>query len=256
MTSFGKLFRSAREEKGWTVEFASFQSKIQVPIIEKLESDDYSGFSSPSYVKSFLRKYSELLELDLDLEINDLEVVGYDAVEVFAAREGVRESLETAQFSKKRQRFEKAQKNAGAPVFLVGSVVVLLSAIAAFYYLGSQANIPQAGAGELSREFDSQPTSFSREREASERLVSEKSQVSPLQATGNEPAPLASTKNQPMYTPQRQSAVLLDPDNDFAPLDKPDLRNMNVPVIDEKPLEQPASLLDPGAEFGTGTSVQ
>ncbi|MDF1815718.1 MAG: helix-turn-helix domain-containing protein [Verrucomicrobiales bacterium] len=233
MTSFGSQFRTARTEKGWSVEYVSFKSKIQPAIIENLENDEYSQFSSSSYVKSFLRKYSEFLELDLEEEISELEILGYSSAETaYTGCEGVKENLESTQFSKKNQRYKKAERGKGSPVFLVGSVVVLLSALAGFYYMGSQANSPEAGARDIVENFESRDRAFSREREAKERLVSEKRPIRPLQTSVTSNPPLASTTSVP------KKAVLpksMNPLDEFDPIDKPDVRTFRVPGLDSTP---------------------
>ena len=125
-------------------------------------------------MKSFLRKYCNFLELDLDEEITELEIIGYSSLDSYSTRERVKENLEVTQFSKKNQRYRKAEKSKGSPIFLVGSVVVLLSSLAGFYYMGSQANSPEVGARDILKEFESTVGAFSRKKEAKERLVTEK----------------------------------------------------------------------------------
>ena len=217
-----------------SIEFVSFKSKIQPNIIENLEDDDYSQFSSESYVKSFLRKYSEFLELDLEEEITELEILGYSSLDSYTSRERVKENLEMTQFSKKNQRYRKAEKSKGSPVFLVGSVVVLLSALAGFYYMGSQANSPEVGARDILKEFENTVGAFSREKEAKERLVSEKRPIRPLEASISRNRPLASTKRS-VDRGNPEPMIRLDPMGEFDVIAKPDVRTFNVPELDSAP---------------------
>ena len=247
----------------------SFQSKIHARIIEKLEDDDFSGFSSASYVKSFLRKYSQLLELDLESEINQLDIVGFEKKDSYVSRESVQESLEMTEFSKKSDRYKKAEKKKGSPVFLVGSVVVLITALAGFYYLGSQANLPVVGAQDILEEFESQPQSFSRDREAKERLISEKTPLQPLATSLTTTSPLASPRSQRPARPVQPTSLnpmnsLIDPDSGRvrptgsipadqpASIENPDLKSIPIPRLDRDPMENrtpaqvdPRPLIDP-----------
>ncbi|MDF1753409.1 MAG: helix-turn-helix domain-containing protein [Verrucomicrobiales bacterium] len=232
MTSFGSQLRAAREASGWSIEYVSFKSKIQPNIIESLESDDYVLFSSASYVKSFLRKYSDFLDLDLEDEISDLEIIGYNTGSTFTGCEGVKENLEMTHFSKKNQRYRKAEKSKGSPVFLVGSVVVLLSALAGFYYMGSQANSPEAGARDILQEFESKRSVFSRDREAKERLVSEKRPIAPIKTSISQDTPLASTKSTLTQGSMPQPLQQIDPMDEFDAIEKPDVSTFNVPELD------------------------
>lgn len=228
MTSFGTQLRAARETEGLSVEYVSFKSKIQPNMIIDLENDDYSGFSSAAYVKSFLRKYSDFLGLDLEDEINSHEIVGYAGADRLAPGHSVKESLEMTEFSTKNQRYRKAEKSKGSPVFLAGSVVVLLSALATFYYMGSRANDPEAGARELVEDFDNTDSPFSRQREAKERLLSEKSPTAPLVTSSSDPSPLASTRRGlPAGASEGQDGV--NPLDDFGSLEKPDLKSLPIP---------------------------
>ncbi len=236
MTSFGTQLRSARIAKDWSIEYVSFKSKIQPSILEDLEADDFSQFSSSSYVKSFLRKYSEFLELDLDEEISELEVVGFANFESLVC-EGVKENLETAEFSVKDLRFRKAEKSKGSPVFLVGSVVALLSTLAVFYYKGSQANFSEGDARDILRQFESQEGSFSREREAKERFVREKRPIPTLKTAETSAAPLASTTANPVPVARLEinPAASINPTNSIDFIEKPELRTIRIPELKSAP---------------------
>ncbi len=220
MTSLGQKLRSERLEKGWSVELVSFRSKIQTHVIEQLEEDDYAAFSSSSYVRSFLRKYGELLELDLEEEIRRVEVSDHSLLSDPTARENVRENLEMARFSVKNERFRKAERTKGSPVFLVGSVFFLMSGLALFYYLGSQASDPKPGSQSLFDQFESRLDSFSRDREVRERLLSEKQPVSPLATPADSTEPLANTRE---VTLIKAIPVQIDEDG----ITKPDLRSFS-----------------------------
>lgn len=227
MTSFGTQLRTARENEGLSIDYVSFKSKIQPNMIIDLENDDYSSFSSAAYVKSFLRKYSDFLGLDLEDEINSHEIVGYARRDSLSPGHSVKESLEMTEFSTKNQRYRKAEKSKGSPVFLAGSVMVLLSVLATFYYMGSRANDPEAGARDLVEDFENSDRPFTREREATERLLSERSPIDPSVTPDSAPAPLASTRTD--LPPGASGEPGLNPLGDFESLEKPDLKSLAIP---------------------------
>jgi cytoskeletal protein RodZ len=62
--SVGQQLKSARQQKGWTLEFAARQTRIRRDQIEWLEEDDFGRFPSLSYAKGFVRIYSRALGLN------------------------------------------------------------------------------------------------------------------------------------------------------------------------------------------------
>jgi len=189
MTTIGTQLSAARKQQGWSVESVSFKSKIRPSIIENLEADNYSQFSSESYAKSFLRKYSEMLGLDLENEIQDLLLEEPETDVNRLPQERVKESLESAEFSKKSIRFRKAQRTKGSPIFLIGSVIVLATVISVFYYLGSQAN----KAAEEGEQDLVEGEIFSRSKAASNNPLRSKDTIEPIAAPISKAKPMASS---------------------------------------------------------------
>jgi len=60
----GKSLRQAREAAGLSVSDVVHQTKFPRTVIEALEHDDYTVFSSPTYAKSYLSQYAEFLGID------------------------------------------------------------------------------------------------------------------------------------------------------------------------------------------------
>ena len=60
----GNVLRSAREEYGWSLDDVAHRTRIPVATLRGLEEDDYAGFSSLAYAKSFLGQYSDYLGVD------------------------------------------------------------------------------------------------------------------------------------------------------------------------------------------------
>ena len=60
----GISLRAARERAGWSVTDVVHRTKFPRSIVEALEKDDYTVFSSPTYAKSYLSQYAEFLGVD------------------------------------------------------------------------------------------------------------------------------------------------------------------------------------------------
>ena len=63
-TDIGEQLRKAREIRHETLKDVEFALRIPEPVLTELEANDYSSFSSPTYAKSFLKQYSQYLEVD------------------------------------------------------------------------------------------------------------------------------------------------------------------------------------------------
>lgn len=64
MKTVGETLKATREEKGLDLELVSDTLKIRVKYLTALENADYSIFSSPLYIKGFIKNYAKYLGLD------------------------------------------------------------------------------------------------------------------------------------------------------------------------------------------------
>lgn len=64
MDSLGNKLKSARENKGYTLEQVSNETYIAERYLQALETEQFSIFPGESYLQGFLKTYSEYLELD------------------------------------------------------------------------------------------------------------------------------------------------------------------------------------------------
>ncbi|MFT4176705.1 MAG: helix-turn-helix transcriptional regulator [Luteolibacter sp.] len=69
----GKLLREAREAAGYSVEDVVHRAHLPRSVVEALEAEDFSVFSSPTYAKSFLSQYSDFLNVDAHMWLSALE---------------------------------------------------------------------------------------------------------------------------------------------------------------------------------------
>lgn len=69
----GQTLSLARKQRDETVRDVSHHTRIPMQTIEALEKNDYSGFSSPTYAKSFLAQYCDYLDVDAEAWLDSFE---------------------------------------------------------------------------------------------------------------------------------------------------------------------------------------
>ena len=60
----GSTLRSARVQRGLTIEQAAQDTRISRRFIEAIEAEDFDALPAPVYVRGFLRSYSNYLRVD------------------------------------------------------------------------------------------------------------------------------------------------------------------------------------------------
>ncbi len=157
MKLFGPLLREAREAREWSIDYVSFKSKIAASVIMDLEADHYADIPSAAYLRSYLKKYSEFLDVDLGVDLDQLMLVT-DESATYIPPDKIRENLESSQFSQKNRRYRRMDTRKGSPVFLMAATLVFAGALGIFYYLGSRAAAPIEGPNQIAQTFDSSET--------------------------------------------------------------------------------------------------
>jgi cytoskeletal protein RodZ len=69
----GWQLRTAREAAGLEIDDIVFRTRIPRSVVEALEAEDFSVFTSPVYAKSFLAQYSDFLNVDAHPWLDALE---------------------------------------------------------------------------------------------------------------------------------------------------------------------------------------
>ncbi|MGT2800268.1 cytoskeleton protein RodZ [Streptococcus marmotae] len=62
--SIGEVLRAARESRGWNFADLQRMTKIHAKYLQALEYNDFEFIPDPAYIRSFLQRYAEVLELD------------------------------------------------------------------------------------------------------------------------------------------------------------------------------------------------
>lgn len=63
-SNIGGRLKAAREAAGLTMDDVQFRTHLPRSVMEALEAEDFSVFTSPVYAKSFLAQYSDFLKVD------------------------------------------------------------------------------------------------------------------------------------------------------------------------------------------------
>lgn len=72
MQTIGQRLKEARKSKRLTLEKVFEATRIRVPYLQALESDDLSAMPSPVQARGYLRNYAEYLELNFDQLLDDM----------------------------------------------------------------------------------------------------------------------------------------------------------------------------------------
>ncbi len=152
MATIGQELGTTRREKGLSIEDVAHKTHIHSSTIRSIEADDFSMFPSVAYAKSFIRNYSEYLEVDLADFLEDLSTSETDR---FSDNELMGEMKDTIKKDSlfrtgKKPLFSRRRpgKPGGAPVFLNFVLAVLIAALVIFYFLGyNAASIDEAKTG-------------------------------------------------------------------------------------------------------------
>jgi len=60
----GAFLKKVRQEKGWSLEKVSDETKILLSILKNLENDKYENLPPPVYLKGMIKEYANFLKLD------------------------------------------------------------------------------------------------------------------------------------------------------------------------------------------------
>jgi len=70
--SFGQMLIAAREKRGLSIEDAAHETRIPAQRLRYLESGNIAAFGSLTYARSFLRQYSDFLQVDASEMLEEL----------------------------------------------------------------------------------------------------------------------------------------------------------------------------------------
>ncbi|MCF7787929.1 MAG: helix-turn-helix domain-containing protein [Prosthecobacter sp.] len=70
--TFGQMLTAAREKRGMSIEDAAHETRIPAQRLRYLESGNIAAFGSLTYARSFIRQYSDFLEVDATSMLEEL----------------------------------------------------------------------------------------------------------------------------------------------------------------------------------------
>lgn len=108
MKEIGETLKSAREEKGVTVEEAAEDLNLRVSQIENIEEGNTKAFKDVYYLKCFIRDYSKYLGLDEEKVMDDFNESMFEATSKIPIDE-----IEKA--SEEKQKEKEEQKEISSP---------------------------------------------------------------------------------------------------------------------------------------------
>lgn len=154
MPTIGKKLEETRLRHGYTVDDVAHETRIHPNMIIRIEEDDFSQFPSVAYAKSFIRKYSEHLGVDLCdaletlnagvMRLGDNELMGEMKKTIHKDR---RFRLERTPKALRR----RGPKPTGAPLFLNLVLGTLIVSLGLFYFLGYNAPTAQRAKEDIAR---------------------------------------------------------------------------------------------------------
>jgi cytoskeletal protein RodZ len=154
MPTIGEKLEETRLRRGLTVEDVAHKTRIHPNMLIRIEEDDFSQFPSVAYAKSFIRKYSEHLGVDLGdametlnggvMRLGENELMGEMKKTIHKDR---RFRLERTPRAFRR----RSDKPAGAPLFLNLVLGTLIVSLGLFYFLGYNAPSAQKAKEEIAR---------------------------------------------------------------------------------------------------------
>ena len=134
MPDIGESLREARMRARIDISEIEAQTKIRAKYLRALENEEWDLLPGPTYVKSFLRTYAEVLELDAKLLVDEYKLRHEHLSEVEL------QPINAAAPGRERRR----QKPVLPPWFFVA--VVLAGLVFALYLLGSGGDDPETSA--------------------------------------------------------------------------------------------------------------
>lgn len=111
------------------------QTRIPRNILEALEAENFSIFTSPTYAKSFLRQYSEFLDVDAKPWLDALEPAYYVRGEVLQPIFESPSDIDEPSTPQRRERETASSGSFSALWLMVLSGVLVFGAVTAYRFL-------------------------------------------------------------------------------------------------------------------------
>lgn len=132
----GEILQEAREAKGLSQREVADQLRLRKQIIELLETDDYATFSTPTFIKGYLRAYARLLDIDEAALFKAYKAKGFQEVE----------SSQMQSFSRRKTH----QKNDSRLMLITYAVIIIVVALVVWWWQEPDLGFDEAPAAQES----------------------------------------------------------------------------------------------------------
>lgn len=153
MASIGQTLGNVRRDRGLSIEDVAHETHIHSHMVKAIESDNFSAFPSVAYAKSFVRQYSEFLDVDVSSSLSALN----SGVSVRLADNELIGEIKKAAKRDRHFRFERFSRGArsqrkssvGSPFIMNMVLLVLIGAMTTFYFFGYDTSSPEEAKAEI-----------------------------------------------------------------------------------------------------------
>lgn len=183
----GDILRKAREAKNLSQREVADRLRLRLQIIELLEADQYDSFSTPTFIKGYLRAYAKVL--------------GVNDQEVFAAYKklGIKEPDTTAMQSFSRR--VKHQESDNRLMLITYAVIIVVISLVIWWWQDSDISFSELNNDVQQAVEEQQPQQVEASPDGEQPLLESEAQASETNTS------LTATEGDPQSPPEDAEAV-------------------------------------------------
>jgi cytoskeleton protein RodZ len=229
--SVGQLLRTARVNRGLSVEDVARQLRLSVRQIAALEEDDYSKLVSNTFLRGFVRNYAKLLQIDASPLLQQLEQLLPPA------------PAQTITYQIEGIPFPSGRKQGMRNFLIVGGAILALVLLIYEIYRGNEITIDSQ-----------QPASKAESRPGAEPEAETSSSPSPSSTPGGNDGETESLPGE--RNAIEQKSLFSPPDSEAAPISSPLPAPAAVPGSVQQNIPLAVSSQSEGASPVQGSNTQ
>lgn len=160
--TIGERLRETREQKGLSIEDVAHATRIHANTLRGLEDDDYSGFASTTYAKSFLTLYARHLEIEVgdaleQFSHNDTAPIVSGANYIRSVANSIKPVERTNDLRSSGSHYAEPKKSRPAneqpahPIVLGMFLLLVMGVFGLLLYAGNKAETPEEALRNITR---------------------------------------------------------------------------------------------------------
>jgi len=160
--TIGERLREAREQNGQSIEDVAHATRIHANTLRGLEDDDYSGFASTTYAKSFLNLYARHLEIEVDDALeqfshDDTAPIVSGANYIRSVADSIKPVQRTADLRSSGSHYSEPKKSRtnteqpAHPIVLGMFLLLVMGVFGLLLYAGNKAETPEEALRNITR---------------------------------------------------------------------------------------------------------